>query len=89
MPLTPDEVEQLRRIHVLSQFGELPEAMTALLEELRARDTGGEILAPTLDIQLIPQQRTRENALDDLLSISEDDEYERAYDAIPIVSEAY
>jgi hypothetical protein len=69
MPLTPEEVEQLRRIHVLSQFGELPEPMQALLDELRARDSGGEILAPTVVIEFIPKQSTREDALENLLNL--------------------
>jgi hypothetical protein len=61
MPLTAEEVEQLRRIHVLAQFGELPAPMQALLDELRARDTSGEIIAPNLDVQLIPRQLTRDD----------------------------
>jgi hypothetical protein len=66
MGLTPDENEELRRIHVLSQFGELPETMRARFTELRARDVNLEIPEPTLDIQWIPQQRGRDDAMDNL-----------------------
>jgi hypothetical protein len=65
MPLSAEEVEQLRRIHVLAQFGKLPAPMQALLDELRARNTGGEIIAPSVDVRLIPHQRTHEEMLDD------------------------
>jgi len=77
MPLTPEEVEQLRRIHQLSQFGELPQSMQSLLDELRARDGQAVLIAPVLDIQILPQ-RTRDQALDNY------DEYEE----IPVVAEA-
>lgn len=70
MPLTAEEVEQLRRIHELSLFGELPAHMQALLDELQARDCDAVLVAPVLDIQIIPQQRSHEDALDD------EDEYE-------------
>lgn len=67
MPLTADEVEQLRRIHVLSQFGELPASMQSLLEELRARDGGAELGAPALDVRIVPRQRSRDDAVDNLI----------------------
>jgi hypothetical protein len=54
MPLTAEEVEQLRRIHELSSFGELPAHVQALLDELLARDTDAVLVAPVLDIQIIP-----------------------------------
>ena len=82
MPLTAEEVEQLRRIHVLAQFGELPAQMQALLEELRARDTGGEMIAPTLDVQVIPQPRDELDELDE--EYADYDEY----DDIPVVAAA-
>jgi hypothetical protein len=64
MSLSIDEVEQLRRLHVLAQFGELPPPMRALFEELRAHDRSTEILAPTVDVQLIPPQRRPADDLD-------------------------
>lgn len=70
MALTPDEVEQLRRLHVLSEFGDLPAQMQSLFDELRARDSSAEILAPTLDIQFFPPQRTLDDALDNLLNLA-------------------
>jgi hypothetical protein len=70
MPLTADEVEQLRRIHELSSFGELPSHMQALLDELLARDTDAVMIAPAIDLQIIPHQVSRDEALDDY------DEYE-------------
>jgi hypothetical protein len=78
MPLTPAEVEQLRRIHELSLFGELPAQMQSLLDELRARDNHAELVAPILDIQIIPPQLGRDDALDNF------DEYEQ----IPVAVEA-
>lgn len=71
MALTPDEVEQLRRLHVLSEFGELPAPMQSLFDELRARDTSVEILAPIVDVQFVPRQRGLEDALDNLLNLAE------------------
>ncbi|MBV9872215.1 MAG: hypothetical protein JO214_16515 [Frankiaceae bacterium] len=81
MALTPDETEELRRIHVLAQFGELPDPMQARYDELRERDDHLEIAEPTLDVQWMPVQRSRENALDDavdaLLSLAAaEEEYE-------------
>jgi hypothetical protein len=66
MALTPDEDEELRRIHVLSQFGELPETMRARFRELRSRDTHLEIAEPTLDIVWVPRQQAPESELADL-----------------------
>jgi hypothetical protein len=71
MALTPEEVEQLRRLHVLSEFGELPAPMQSLFSELRARDTSIEILAPILDVQFVPRQRSLEDALDNLLNLAD------------------
>jgi hypothetical protein len=65
MSLTAEEVEQLRRIHQLSAFGELPEHMQALLDELLARDTDAILVAPVLDIQIIPQPLPGEDVLED------------------------
>jgi hypothetical protein len=65
MPLSAEEVEQLRRLNVLSQFGELPAPIQALFDELLSRDTG-EMLAPTVDVQVIPQQRGSDDVVDDL-----------------------
>jgi hypothetical protein len=76
--LSPEEIEQLRRISWLSQFGELPVQMQELLEELRSRDDGSELVAPTLDIQVIPAQRIAEDALDNLL----DDDLDCRYDSV-------
>jgi hypothetical protein len=71
MALTPDEVEQLRRLHVLAEFGDLPAQMQSLFDELRARDTNTEILAPTLVVQFLPRQRSRDEAIDNLLDLVE------------------
>jgi hypothetical protein len=71
MALTPDEVEQLRRLHVLAEFGDLPVQMQSLFDELLARDTNTEILAPTLDVEFLPRQRTREDVIDNLLDLVE------------------
>jgi hypothetical protein len=80
MALTPDETEELRRIHVLGQFGELPVTMQARYEELRDRDDHLEIAEPTLDVEWMPVQRSRENALDDavdaLLSLGADEGFD-------------
>jgi hypothetical protein len=64
--LTPEENEELGRIHTLAQFGELPATMQQRYEELRARNEALVIPEPTLDIVWMPQQRTRADALDDL-----------------------
>ena len=66
MSLTPDEDEELRRINVLAQFGALPELMIQRFVELRSRDRRMEIREPTLDVRWVPQQRSRDDALDDL-----------------------
>jgi hypothetical protein len=80
MALTPDETEELRRIHVLGQFGKLPATMQARYEELRNRDDHLEIAEPTLDVEWMPVQRSRENALDDavdaLLSLGADEGFD-------------
>ena len=65
MPLTAEEVEQLRRIHELSLFGELPSQMQALLDELRARDSDAVHVAPVLDIQIMPRKQFRDEDFDD------------------------
>jgi hypothetical protein len=49
LPLTPDEDEELRRIHVLAQYGELPEAMQERYRELRERDQRREIAEPSIE----------------------------------------
>jgi hypothetical protein len=72
MGLTADEDEELRRIHVLSQFGELPETMRSRFNELRARDDRSDIPEPILDIQWVPQQRRRGDAMDSLLNVETD-----------------
>ncbi len=82
MPLTAEEVEQLRRIHQLAQFGELPATMQALFDELRARHADEELIAPNLDVQVIPRQRTREEALDDYDELDE-------YDDVPVAAAAW
>jgi hypothetical protein len=64
MALTPQEQEELSRIHVLSQFGDLPETMQSRFRELRDRDEALEIPEPTLDVVWIPAQRNRETAAD-------------------------
>lgn len=64
MSLTPDEDEELRRINVLAQFGELPELMVQRFVELRSRDRRIDIREPNLDVQWLPVQRTRETAMD-------------------------
>ena len=66
--LTPDEDEELRRINVLAQFGELPDLMVQRFVELRSRDRRTDIREPTLQIQWIPQQRSRDDALDNVES---------------------
>jgi hypothetical protein len=71
MPLTPEENQELRRIHELSEFGELPETMQSRFRELRARDEHLEIPKATLDIQLLPRQRSRDDALDDAIEAGE------------------
>jgi hypothetical protein len=77
MALTPDEHEELRRIHVLAQFGDLPDIMQARYRELRARDDSLDIPEPTLDVEWMPIQRNREEAADDavdaLLAIVDDE----------------
>ena len=78
MPLTAEEVEQLGRLHVLAEFGVLPAQLLALREELSARHAGHELVAPTLDVQIIevhPAPR-------------EDDEYYE-YDDVPIAAAAW
>jgi hypothetical protein len=83
MALTPDENEELRRINVLAQFGELPPTMQARFTELRNRDELLEIPEPTLDVQWMPLQRSRDDALDDLtaeLDQDLDDENELEHD---------
>jgi hypothetical protein len=72
MALTPNEDEELRRIHVLSRFGTLPDTMYARFSELRARDVHAEIPEPTLDVQWIPTQRNPDEAIDDLLDAHAD-----------------
>jgi hypothetical protein len=73
--LTPDENEELGRIHTLAQFGKLPTTMQQRFDELKARSETMIIPEPTLDIQWMPQQRTREEALDDLMALyAADDE---------------
>lgn len=60
MALTADEDQELRRIHVLAQFGDLPETMLARFRELRSRDRRQTIREPTVDIEVLPRQRTSE-----------------------------
>lgn len=72
--LTPDEVEELGRIHTLAQFGELPAATMQRYEELRARSDAAVVPEPTIDIQWMPLQRSRQDAIDDLLGLYDEDE---------------
>jgi len=78
MALTPEETEELRRIHVLAQFGDLPMTMLSRYEELRNRDGQADIAEPTLDVEWMPAQPRREEAMDDaieiLLSLTEEEE---------------
>jgi hypothetical protein len=75
MALTPDEHQELRRIHVLAQFGDLPEIMRARYQELRDRDEHLEIPEPTLDVEWMPVQPTRDEALDNFIAnLDADDE---------------
>jgi hypothetical protein len=71
--LTPDENEELGRIHTLSQFGELPATMQQRYDELRARSETLIIPEPTLDIQWVPQQPTRDDAIDDVMGLAADE----------------
>ena len=86
MGLTADEDEELRRIHVLSQFGELPETMRSRFSELRARDDRSDIPEPILDIQWVPQQRRRGDAVDSLLNVDIDVEVDMDTDDLDELS---
>jgi hypothetical protein len=90
MALTPDETQELRRIHVLAQFGDLPDTMRSRYEELRGRDEQVEIAEPVLDVEWMPVQRTRDDSLDDaidtLLSLTEDETEDADDDALSLLS---
>jgi hypothetical protein len=51
MALTPAEDHELRRIHGLGKFGELPDTMQARFRELRERDQRRGVREPELDVQ--------------------------------------
>lgn len=65
MALTPHEDEELRRIHTLGRFGELPATMQSRYDELRSRIGHESIAEPTLDVHWLPVQCGRDDALDD------------------------
>lgn len=65
MSLSPEEDEELRRINVMAQFGDLPPLMIQRFVELRSRDRRMDIREPTLDVRWVPRQRGRKSAADD------------------------
>jgi hypothetical protein len=67
MPLTPDQDQDLRLIHGLGKFGELPAVMYARLRDLREHDQRRGVREPGLDVQW-PTQRT----LDDMAEFEAD-----------------
>jgi hypothetical protein len=65
MALSPQEDEELRRIHTLAQFGALPDTMQARYSELCGSADQISIPEPTIDVTWTPANR-RAHADDDI-----------------------